>query len=83
MSIHKYYIIQDDGTINRVNSHCPRCGPGYFMADHYDRNSCGNCGYTEFKKKPIRKPKEEKAEAPVQSKSGKQEPQKGKKKRKK
>jgi small subunit ribosomal protein S27Ae len=30
---------------------CPKCGPGIFMAEHKDRNTCGTCGYTEFKKK--------------------------------
>ncbi|MGV8090195.1 MAG: 30S ribosomal protein S27ae, partial [Methanothrix sp.] len=26
------------------------CGNGVFLADHGDRQSCGKCGYTEFKK---------------------------------
>jgi len=29
---------------------CPKCGPGYFMAEHKNRFACGKCGYTEFKK---------------------------------
>lgn len=29
---------------------CPKCGPGVVLARHKDRNSCGKCGYTEFKK---------------------------------
>ncbi|MDD4163069.1 MAG: 30S ribosomal protein S27ae [Methanothrix sp.] len=29
---------------------CPRCGNGVFLASHADRQSCGKCGYTEFKK---------------------------------
>lgn len=28
---------------------CPKCGSR--MAQHADRNSCGKCGYTEFKAK--------------------------------
>ncbi len=28
---------------------CPRCGPGYFMADHGNRFTCGKCGYTKFR----------------------------------
>ena len=28
---------------------CERCGPGYFMADHGDRYSCGHCGFTRYK----------------------------------
>lgn len=39
-----------DGKIVRKRKECPRCGPGVFMAEHGDRISCGNCGYTEFKK---------------------------------
>jgi ubiquitin-small subunit ribosomal protein S27Ae len=35
--------------INRIRKHCPKCGPGVFIADHKDRFSCGKCGYTEFK----------------------------------
>lgn len=26
---------------------CPKCGSR--MAEHADRNTCGKCGYTEFK----------------------------------
>jgi small subunit ribosomal protein S27Ae len=34
----------------RTRKACPKCGPGVFLGEHKDRNSCGNCGYTEFKK---------------------------------
>ena len=27
---------------------CPKCGDGYWMAQHQDRNYCGKCKYTEF-----------------------------------
>ena len=37
--------------INRLRRNCPKCGDGYFLADHKDRLSCGKCGYTEFKTK--------------------------------
>lgn len=46
----KYYKISGN-KIDRLKVQCPRCGAGYFMAVHYDRLSCGKCGYTEFKKK--------------------------------
>jgi small subunit ribosomal protein S27Ae len=55
MSIHKYYKITDDGKLIRLNSFCPRCGPGFFMAQNYDRFTCGACGYTEFKKRGPKK----------------------------
>lgn len=28
---------------------CPKCGPGYHLAEHKDRRSCGRCGYFEKK----------------------------------
>jgi len=37
--------------LTRTRKHCPKCGPGVFMAEHDNRVSCGKCGYTEFKKK--------------------------------
>jgi len=39
----------EGNNINRFRKHCPKCGPGIFLAEHKDRFSCGNCGYTEFK----------------------------------
>ena len=54
----KYYKIAGN-KIERLKVQCPRCGAGYFMAVHYDRLSCGKCGYTEFKKK---EPKEDEKE---------------------
>ena len=51
----KFYEISSDGTLKRKNRFCPRCGPGYFMADMYNRDVCGNCGFTEFKEKPGKK----------------------------
>lgn len=41
----------EEGKVQRTRSHCPKCGPGVFMAEHKNRVSCGKCGYTEFKKK--------------------------------
>ncbi len=43
----------EGGSIKRERRHCPKCGPGVFLAQHNNRFSCGKCGYTEFKgKKP-------------------------------
>ena len=30
---------------------CPKCGPGIFLAQHKDRQTCGKCGYMEKKSK--------------------------------
>ena len=38
-------------TLERKNKTCPKCGQGYFMAQHQNRSYCGHCGYTEFSKK--------------------------------
>jgi len=49
---------QEGGKIIRQRRHCPKCGDGVFLAQHKDRYSCGNCGYTEFmtkKSKPSEK----------------------------
>lgn len=35
----------------RSRKPCPKCGAGVFLAEHKDRTSCGNCGYTEFKRR--------------------------------
>ena len=46
----KYYELKGDKLV-RTNRICQKCGPGYFLANHYDRWACGNCGYTIFKRK--------------------------------
>ena len=45
-----HYSVQD-GKLERNGRNCPKCGAGVFLAEHKDRNSCGKCGYTEFKTK--------------------------------
>lgn len=37
--------------LERKNKSCPKCGEGFFMAQHVNRSYCGGCGYTEFQKK--------------------------------
>jgi len=36
-------------SVERLRKECPRCGHGYFMAEHKDRLTCGHCGYTSFR----------------------------------
>jgi ubiquitin-small subunit ribosomal protein S27Ae len=50
VQVWKLYKV-DDTTVTRLKKECPRCGKGYFMAEHKDRMSCGNCGYTTFRTK--------------------------------
>ena len=49
-AINEYYQIED-GTLKRLRPSCERCGPGYFMADHGNRFTCGHCGLTRYKQK--------------------------------
>ena len=43
-----YYQVEGN-EIKRLRPSCERCGPGYFMADHGDRFTCGRCGLTRYK----------------------------------
>ncbi len=44
----KYKV--EGGKIVRTNKFCPRCGEGYFLAQHKNRLTCGKCGYSEILK---------------------------------
>lgn len=56
MNVSKYYKIEGD-KLTHTHRTCPKCGPGFFLANHYDRSSCGKCGYTVFKRKGTAKGK--------------------------
>jgi ubiquitin-small subunit ribosomal protein S27Ae len=47
--IYSIYKIEGD-KVARLRPTCERCGPGYFMADHQDRFTCGHCGFTRYKR---------------------------------
>jgi len=47
--IQSYKLFKIDGeSLTRLRKECPRCGKGYFMAQHSNRLTCGNCGYTTY-----------------------------------
>jgi small subunit ribosomal protein S27Ae len=48
--VHAMYKVEDS-KVSRARPTCERCGPGYFMADHHDRYTCGHCGFTRYKQK--------------------------------
>ncbi len=44
----KYALYKISGDKVVRASHCPRCGPGVFLAVREKRKHCGKCNYTEF-----------------------------------
>jgi small subunit ribosomal protein S27Ae len=48
--VHAMYKVESD-KVTRARPTCERCGPGYFMADHHNRYTCGHCGFTRYKQK--------------------------------
>jgi len=75
----KYYKVDGNGKITRLRRVCPNkeCGPGTFMAAHFDRQYCGKCGLTYMMENvdksaaPKAKPKAAEAAAPEAGKKGK------------
>ena len=47
--VFSHYKIEGE-KLERLLPFCERCGPGYFMADHGDRHTCGHCGFTRYKR---------------------------------
>ncbi|HII14917.1 MAG TPA: 30S ribosomal protein S27ae [Nanoarchaeota archaeon] len=45
---YKKYSMAGDKVARKQS--CPKCGPGVFLAEHKDRQTCGLCRYTVFKK---------------------------------
>jgi small subunit ribosomal protein S27Ae len=48
--VHAMYKVEGN-KVSRARPTCERCGPGFFMADHHDRYTCGHCGFTRYKQK--------------------------------
>jgi ubiquitin-small subunit ribosomal protein S27Ae len=46
--LYTMYKVEGD-KVTKLRPTCERCGPGYFMADHHDRFTCGHCGFTRYK----------------------------------
>lgn len=47
IQVSKLYKVEGEA-ISRLRKECPRCGRGYFMAQHTNRLTCGHCGYTTY-----------------------------------
>jgi len=50
----KFYKVEDSGKVQRLRKQCPNCGPGIFMAAHFDRVYCGKCGTTYLVEAPAK-----------------------------
>lgn len=48
-SASRFYEVKGN-SLSRKNKSCPKCGPGYFLANHKNRLSCGKCHYAEMRK---------------------------------
>jgi small subunit ribosomal protein S27Ae len=46
--VNSLYKVEDE-KVTRLRPTCERCGPGYFMAKHKDRYTCGHCGFTRYR----------------------------------
>jgi len=46
--VFSHYKVEKEG-FKRLLPFCERCGPGYFMANHGNRFTCGHCGFTKYK----------------------------------
>jgi len=48
LAVLKYYQVDENNKITRLRRECTvkSCGAATFMAIHYDRYTCGRCGYT-------------------------------------
>merc|ERR1712146_768653 len=54
LAVLRFYKIDGDGKVTRLERECPddMCGPGVFMASHFDRQYCGKCGLTYIFENP-------------------------------
>ncbi|CAL8462311.1 g1844 [Coccomyxa elongata] len=46
MRVLKFFKVDDSGKVQRLRKSCPNCGPGIFMATHFNRVYCGKCHLT-------------------------------------
>merc|ERR1712130_350859 len=46
LAVLNFYKVDDSGKVQRMRKVCPEpsCGPGIFMATHFNRVYCGKCG---------------------------------------
>ncbi|CAN6976352.1 unnamed protein product [Brassica rapa subsp. trilocularis] len=66
LAVLQFYKVDGSGKVQRLRKECPSvsCGPGTFMASHFDRHYCGKCGTTYVFKKPDEELEEMGSEGP-------------------
>ena len=57
LAVLRFYKIDGSGKVTRLRRECDaeECGPGVFMASHFDRQTCGKCGQTYIFDNPDQK----------------------------
>ncbi|XP_049848219.1 uncharacterized protein LOC126313307 [Schistocerca gregaria] len=64
LGILRHYRVNEDNKVERLREECPapNCGPGVFMARHFNRMYCGRCHLTNFfETTEVQKPNKEKS----------------------
>merc|ERR1712039_687790 len=46
LAVLKFYKVDGSDKVQRLRKECPACGPGVFMAMHFNRYYCGRCSLT-------------------------------------
>ena len=51
----QYYEVTQDGKVKVKKRTCPRCGEGYYLAEHKEKDGsiryfCGHCHFSEWVK---------------------------------
>jgi len=46
LAVYSLYSVDGKGAVTQQRKTCPSCGPGTFMAQHWDRYYCGFCHTT-------------------------------------
>merc|ERR1712100_736959 len=48
LAVLKFYKVDGNNKVTRLRKESPVCGPGVFMATHFNRYHCGKSGVTYF-----------------------------------
>ena len=51
LAVLKFYKVDGQDRVQRLRKECVHCGPGVFMATHFNRYHCGKCSLTYVSQK--------------------------------